>query len=48
MLTFGKSLLVSVLAVAGLRMLYYRNETFFLLCTAFERPFKKPESAVHV
>ncbi len=40
MLIIGLSLLVSVLAWASLRLLYYRNEIFFLLCSAIERLFK--------
>jgi hypothetical protein len=40
MLIVGVSLLVSVLTAASLRLLYYRNETFFLLCSAVERLFK--------
>jgi hypothetical protein len=44
MLNVGVSLLVFVLAVASLRLLYYRNQTFFLLCSAVERLFKNRSS----
>lgn len=43
----GVSLLVSVVVGAGLRLLYYRNDTFFLLCTALSGHSIKPEAALH-